>query len=117
RLFDCLRAFRGGNAARGVLRAELTMDALTAIGTRLSASKLGPPGPSAEERDIILKMGMRAPDHGRLSPWRFVVIQGDARAKFGEAMADIRRRQPAPTERDIQRELDKAMRAPTIVAR
>jgi nitroreductase len=67
------------------------MDALTAIGTRISASKLGPPGPSPEELGIILKMGMRAPDHGRLSPWRFVVIEGDARAKFGEAMADIRR--------------------------
>lgn len=92
------------------------MDALTAIGTRASAAKLTEPGPTPEQLDIILRMGTRAPDHGRLSPWRFVVIEGDARLKFGEAMADIRRRLPDPTEREIERELGKAMRAPTIVA-
>jgi nitroreductase len=89
---------------------------LTAIRTRASASKLAEPGPTPEQLDLILKMGMRAPDHGRLSPWRFVVIEGDARATFGQAMADIRRRPPEPTERELERESEKAMRAPTIVA-
>jgi nitroreductase len=93
------------------------MDALTAIRTRASASKLAEPGPTPEQLDLILKLGIRAPDHGRLSPWRFVVIEGEARARFGQAIADIRRRRPPePTERELEREAEKAMRAPTIVA-
>ncbi|GEQ97297.1 nitroreductase [Iodidimonas gelatinilytica] len=43
------------------------------------------PGPSDEEMAVILKAGMRVPDHGKLSPWRFFVYSGTAR----EALADI----------------------------
>ena len=31
------------------------------------------PGPTAEQLEIILKAGMRVPDHGKKAPWRFVV--------------------------------------------
>lgn len=46
------------------------------------------PGPDAQALDAILKAGMRVPDHGKLTPWRFFVFQGDARATFGRAIAD-----------------------------
>ena len=61
--------------------------------------------------------GARAPDHGRLSPWRFVVLEGEKRNILANSMAEMRRRlTPAATDEDVQREGAKAMRAPTIVA-
>lgn len=38
-----------------------------------------PPGPSDEELQKILHIAMRVPDHGKLSPWRFVVVGKDQR--------------------------------------
>lgn len=93
------------------------MDVLTAINSRASAIKLGAPGPTRAELDIILKAGVRAPDHGRLSPWRFVVLDGDKRKILGDAMSALRRRvSPDATEEEVRKEGLKVMRAPTIVA-
>ena len=51
------------------------MDAMKLLLERVSAVKLQEPGPSAEELDTILRTALRAPDHGRLRPWRFIVIE------------------------------------------
>ena len=59
---------------------------------------------------------MRAPDHGRLRPWRFMIIEGDQRRKFGDMLAaSALRRVPGLSDGDLQRERDKAMRAPLII--
>ena len=93
------------------------MDALDLMLSRESAIKLEAPGPSADDLDRIFASAVRAPDHGRLRPWHFVVIGPDQRERFGEVMADsLRRRDPTATEGDLKRERDKAFRAPTIVA-
>ena len=93
------------------------MDALTAIVTRRSAAKLGEPGPSRAQIVEILEAGVRAPDHGRLSPWRFVVLEGAARARLGEAIAELKRRKkPEASPAELDRERAKAQRAPVIVA-
>ncbi len=92
------------------------MDALDLMLARESALKLEAPGPSAEDLDRIFASAVRAPDHGRLRPWQFVVIGPDQRGRFGDLMADcLRRRDPAALDIDLQRERDKAFRAPTIV--
>lgn len=92
------------------------MDALDLMLTRESALKLQAPGPSAADLDRIFATAVRAPDHGRLRPWQFVVINEDQRGAFGDLMADsLRRRQPEVSEAELQRERDKAFRAPTIV--
>jgi len=58
----------------------------------------------------------RAPDHGRLRPWRFVVVRGEARGRFGELLADhLRRSHAQVSEEVLQRERLKAFRAPRIV--
>jgi nitroreductase len=93
------------------------MDALDLLMSRDSALKLDAPGPTEEELDRIFASAVRAPDHGRLRPWRFVVIPADKRTRFGEVMADaMRRRDPGASAEALQRERDKAMRAPVIVA-
>jgi hypothetical protein len=47
------------------------------------------PGPSAGELDTILTIGARVPDHGKLTPWRFIVFEGDARARAGDVIAQV----------------------------
>jgi nitroreductase len=92
------------------------MDLLTGIETRASALKLSAPGPTREQIEQILRAGMRAPDHGRLRPWRFVVLEGDARKKLGDAMAELlRAKSPQATAEQLDAERNKVMRAPTIV--
>jgi nitroreductase len=45
------------------------------------------PGPDAAELDALLTIAARVPDHGKLAPWRFLVIAGDARTRIGDAIA------------------------------
>lgn len=92
------------------------MDAMKLLLERASAVKLEGPGPSAEELDTILKTALRAPDHGRLRPWHFVVIEGEQRARFGELMAEcLKAREPNAPPEAVAREKQKAMRAPVIL--
>ena len=56
----------------------------TLMATRRSGKPrdLGAPGPSAEQLDRILAAATRVPDHGKLAPWRFVVVPDDKRDAF-----------------------------------
>ncbi|MGD9843459.1 MAG: nitroreductase [Steroidobacteraceae bacterium] len=92
------------------------MDLFTAIDTRASALKLCEPAPSHEHLLRILQAGGRAPDHGKLAPWRFVVIQGAARDAIGELMGQrLLERNLAATSEELQRERRKVLRAPCII--
>lgn len=92
------------------------MDALDLMLSRESALKLQSPGPSADELEQMLASAVRAPDHGRLRPWHFIVINEDRRAAFGAVMAEsLRRRDTSASEPELQRERDKAFRSPVIV--
>ena len=93
------------------------MDALELLHTRESTGRLIDPAPSESALAAIFKSASRAPDHGRLRPWRFVVIRGAARERFGDLMAEsLKSRQPDVTEDMLTRERAKALRAPLIVA-
>ena len=76
------------------------MDALELLVGRESAMKLSSPGPDQDALDVMFQSALRAPDHGRLRPWRFIVVPEDKRERFGELMADCLGRQqpdaPAP---------------------
>jgi len=50
------------------------------------------PGPDAAELEQILTIGTRVPDHGKLTPWRLIVWEGDARIRAGEKLAEVARR-------------------------
>ena len=76
------------------------MDAVELLLTRYSALKLGEPAPSAQAVQAMLEGAARAPDHGRLQPWRLILIEGEARIGFGEVLAEaLSRRNPLPTNR------------------
>lgn len=92
------------------------MEAIDALITRRSPLRFAEPAPDDETLAAILRAGMRAPDHGKLRPWRFIVLRGAARQRLGEVMADaLRRREPDAPETMIEREREKPLRAPLIV--
>ena len=49
--------------------------------------QLKDPGPDGPTLEAILTLAARVPDHGKLAPWRFIVIEGAARARIGETIA------------------------------
>jgi nitroreductase len=92
------------------------MQAIDALLTRRSAVTLTDPAPDAGALELIFASAVRAADHGRLRPWRFLVVRGAARARFGELLAGhLARTQPAAGAESLQRERDKALRAPMII--
>ncbi|QBR70374.1 nitroreductase [Beijerinckiaceae bacterium] len=66
-------------------------DTITLLRTRRSAppAMMSGPGPSPQELEILLGLAARVPDHGKLIPWRFIVFEGEARARAGEVLADV----------------------------
>lgn len=88
------------------------------LATRRSipAAFLGEPGPDAAAIAEILRVATRVPDHGKLAPWRFVLIQGDARRAAGAALAERRaERAPPPRPEDIDAERDRFGKAPLVI--
>ena len=63
---------------------------LEMLATRRSvkAAALTEPGPTPAELEQILTVAARVPDHKKVEPWRFILFEGETRAKFGEVIAD-----------------------------
>ena len=92
------------------------MDALEALSTRASAVRLVEPAPSEELLATALGAAARAPDHGMLRPWKFLVVRGAARERLGEVMAaSLERLEPDATPEALSKEAAKPMRAPLII--
>ena len=79
-----------------------------------SAKAMGEPGPSKEQLAAILKAGARAPDHGKLFPWRFIVFEGDGRERFGRMLGEILEAE-GERDRQIDEETKRFLRAPLVV--
>ncbi|GAA0691952.1 nitroreductase family protein [Marinobacterium maritimum] len=63
------------------------MEALDALINRVSCPRLEGPAPTAEQLELMLKAAVRAPDHGALRPWRFIVTQGEGLVQLGKLYA------------------------------
>lgn len=94
-------------------------DALKLLLSRRSviANNLGPPGPDVDLMQKILTVAARVPDHKKLVPWRFVLFEGDARAAFGEVLANAyEASDPDPSAFRRETEAGRFTRAPVVVA-
>jgi nitroreductase len=80
--------------------------------------RLVAPGPSAEELETILTIASRVPDHKKLAPWRFIVLEGDARARLGEVVAQacVAAEKEPPSHVRLETERTRLMRAPLVIA-
>jgi nitroreductase len=81
------------------------------------AAKLSAPGPDAAALEDMLRPAPRVPDHGKLAPWRFLVIEGDARARLGETVeAAYVADNPDASEEQRAAERGRFLRGPVVVA-
>jgi nitroreductase len=81
-----------------------------------SAKSMTGPGPSPEQLRQILACGARVPDHGKLAPWRFIVFEGDARARMGNLLADaVSTTEPEANPERLTLERNRFLRAPVVI--
>ncbi|HWW47545.1 MAG TPA: nitroreductase [Xanthobacteraceae bacterium] len=95
------------------------LDAVELLKTRRSVKPrdMTGPGPTPQELETILTIGSRVPDHGRVTPWRFIVFEGEARNKASALIADIFvRKNPEAAEEDIDRARKAMSNAPLVIA-
>lgn len=80
------------------------------------APALVPPAPDRQVLRNILEIAVRVPDHGKLAPWRFLVLEGDVRAAFGKRLAEIvATRDGVADEERLGLERERFTRAPLVV--
>jgi len=74
-----------------VLPTAAAPEALRFLALRRSTSAvtLAEPAPSADQLGDLLRIATRAPDHGKLSPWRFIVLEGEAKAALVQRLEDL----------------------------
>ena len=108
-----------GRTKLGTAQPMAKMDTLEALTSRHSIAPafLGDPAPDDAALARILEAGAAAPDHGRLRPWRFVVVRGDARTRLGEVFADaLALREPDAAPAALEQERQRPLRAPLLIA-
>jgi nitroreductase len=79
-----------------------------------SAKAMGKPGPDKTQLADILQAGARAPDHGKLFPWRFIVFEGEGRSRAGDILAEAAK-QDGERDKQVEEERARFSRAPVVV--
>jgi nitroreductase len=93
------------------------MDVLNAIHSRHSLGKVKPDPLPRELIETLLSAAVQAPNHYKIRPWRFVVLTGPARERLGEKMAELfRARFPLIPDEALEKERQKPLRAPVLIA-
>ena len=92
------------------------MDMLEGLKSRVSMPLLVEPAPSAEQLENIWQAALRAPDHGCLKPYRFIVIEGDKREQLGELFLQRQLiRKPDSDDITIKKTRNMPLRAPMLI--
>ncbi len=92
------------------------MDALDALINRVSIPLLEAPGPSEAQLEQMFRAALRAPDHGGIHPWRFLVIEGEGLDRLGELfLASARAKDPELAQERCDKLLKAPRRAPMVV--
>jgi nitroreductase len=92
-------------------------EALDFLLSRQSGIIMQEPAPNDDELDVIFDVGLRAPDHAMLRPWRFVIIRGDARSAYADLLVEAQRqREGQMTDEMAERLRGKIVKVPLIIA-
>ncbi|WP_419252119.1 nitroreductase [Caulobacter sp. ErkDOM-YI] len=99
-----------------ILPIETSPEVLGFLARRRSASamSLTAPGPDDAQLIDLLRLAARVPDHGKLSPWRFVILRGAAKDIFAEKISALAGDQANPLKANAA--LRKLTRPPVCVA-
>jgi len=107
-------ALRDGEPAAAAQESAETL-ALLARRRSTKIAHFTEPGPSSDEIDALIRLAARVPDHGKLGPWRFVVMEGDARERAGEALARVIASDEGVDELRLAAARNHFQRAPSVV--
>ena len=92
------------------------MDAITALQQRNSSARLIDPAPTGDDRHAIFQAALRAPDHARLRPWKFIEVRGDSRDKLAKIFIDTATALNSDLSENEISKLEKAPhRAPMVI--
>ncbi len=96
------------------------MELIEGMLTRASKSNLVQPGPTEEEVNIALNCAFRAPDHGRIRPWRFHLVHGEARESLGRVFLSsaelaAEAKDILLTDKQKEKFLNMPLRAPLVI--
>lgn len=81
-----------------------------------SAKRMKGPGPSGEQIRTLIQAASRVPDHGKLTPWGFLIFKDDARNRFGELLVRaLKQTEPNAADERITQERGRFLRAPVVV--
>ena len=98
--------------------AQASLDTLSLLARRRSSKPfhLAEPGPSHAQAEALLRLATRVPDHGKLAPWRFVVIAGEARAAIGDKLAAAAAQQAGASAETVEAARQTFLRSPFSIA-
>lgn len=106
----------GGELAPQAGEAWAFAQALVHSRRNVTPRRLLAPGPDEAQLNALLALAAAAPDHGQLTPWRFVIVPQDQRHRLAEVFAQaLRDRDPGATEQQIASAREKAYRAPLLM--
>jgi len=97
-------------------RGEAKHDVLDLLCSRVSSPRLAAPAPAGEALELVFQSALRTPDHMRLKPWRYLVIEGESLVRLGALFCEASRLEQG-TLTDAQEAKFKSMpqRAPMII--
>jgi len=90
------------------------MQALDLLLNRRSASRLVAPAPAGDVLQNIINAGMRAPDHGALQPWRFIIAENEGLQRFSQTLKAAAEAD-GKDEQLIEKAIQAPFRAPQII--
>jgi nitroreductase len=81
-----------------------------------SAKRMKGPGPDGDQIRTLIQAATRVPDHGKLTPWRFLIFKNEARNKFGDLLARaLKETEPDAGDERIAQERGRFLRAPVVI--
>jgi nitroreductase len=93
-----------------------SMEALDVLLNRVSVPRLIEPAPDAARREVLFSAALRAPDHGGLRPYRFLTVEGDARNRMGDLLAQaLVESDGGSDEKAVEKARSGPLRAPLVV--
>jgi nitroreductase len=92
------------------------MDALDVLHNRVSSTRMREDRPPVGQMENIFRAALRAADHAMLRPWRFLIVQDEARKRLGELFAQtLATNDPEAPEAVLANARSKPLRAPVVV--
>ncbi len=99
-----------------LINDEVNVDALQVLQTRVSITKLIEPVPNPAQLFEVFKAVTRAPDHGKLKPWRFLIVQGSGLSELSDVLvAALVKSNPDVSPSVVEKTKNMPFRAPMIV--